>query len=193
MLSLNYTLYHLHYLTSSTYQIDGWPMDHAVLFPFLLLFSYPRCHVMGWLVTSHHTTWSGTYYSFTSDEPCAHFLIYHLYLSHLYLLHIQGSFSPRFLTNKFVQPDHLTLPHVIPSPHLVPSYHLVLLYCPGPSYCLILSPCPTLHHSFSISTYSPTTESSLSHQEITLYSLIAPSEPHWTHASIKLYGSLFLI
>ena len=30
-------------------------------------------------------TWSGTYYSFTLDEPCACFLVYHLYLTCLYL------------------------------------------------------------------------------------------------------------
>ena len=47
------------------------------------------------------TTWSGTFYNFTSDEPYAHFLVCHSYLTCLYLpftpdrrvrqLHIQVS------------------------------------------------------------------------------------------------------
>ena len=37
-----------------------------------------------WPITSPHTAWSGTYYSFALDEPYAHFLVYHLYLTCLY-------------------------------------------------------------------------------------------------------------
>ena len=36
-------------------------------------------------ITNPCTMWSGTYYSFASDEPYAHFLVDHLYLTYLYL------------------------------------------------------------------------------------------------------------
>ena len=36
-------------------------------------------------ITSPCTAWSGTYYNFTSDEPYAHFLVFHSYLTCLYL------------------------------------------------------------------------------------------------------------
>ena len=35
-------------------------------------------------ITSPHTAWSGTFYNFTLDEPYAHFLVYHSYLTCLY-------------------------------------------------------------------------------------------------------------
>ena len=51
-------------------------------------------------ITNHHATQSGTYYSFTFDEPCACFLVYHLYLTCLYLPFSQRVFpiwvSPSF-------------------------------------------------------------------------------------------------
>ena len=48
-------------------------------------FSYFMCPPMAQPITNHCTTQSGTYYTFTLDEPCAHFLVYHLYLTCLYL------------------------------------------------------------------------------------------------------------
>ena len=89
-------------------------------------------------IMSHCATWSGTYCSFASDEPCANFLDYHSYLAHLYLPFTRYKFPPEFRLGKFVWPDcfasfssmciHLTL-HI----HLAP-FHVF-----PPSY--IASPC----------------------------------------------------
>ena len=65
---------------------------------------------------------SGTYYSFTLDEPCAHFLVDHLYLTCLYL-----PFTPEresIAYTSFPQLSDLVL-----VPHLA-----------------LHSPCPILHH-----------------------------------------------
>ena len=43
------------------------------------------CPPMVQPITSPHTAWSGTFYNFTSDEPYAHFLVFHSYLTWLYL------------------------------------------------------------------------------------------------------------
>ena len=51
-------------------------------FPFLVTWCTPA---VAQLITSCHVTWSGTYCSFTSDEPCACFLDYHSYLTCLYI------------------------------------------------------------------------------------------------------------
>ena len=55
---------------------------------------------------SHCATWSGTYCSFASDEPCA------LYLTHLYLPfnpdNLRYKFPPEFRLRKSIQPDHFT-------------------------------------------------------------------------------------
>ena len=48
-------------------------------------FSYFMCPTVAQPIMNHCTAGSGTYYSFASDEPCAHFIVYHLYLTCLYL------------------------------------------------------------------------------------------------------------
>ena len=51
-------------------------------------------------IMNHHATQSGTYYTFTLDEPCAHLLAYHSYITCLYLLYCpefyQIEVSPRY-------------------------------------------------------------------------------------------------
>ena len=47
-------------------------------------------------IMNHSAMWSGTYYSFTSDEPCACYLVYQLYLTCLYL-----PFAPEHCLYKF--------------------------------------------------------------------------------------------
>ena len=61
-------------------------------------------------IMNHHTVWSGTYYSFASDEPCAHFLDYHPYLTHLYLPRLpEYKFPPVFRFSVFTSPCTFTL------------------------------------------------------------------------------------
>ena len=82
-------------------------------------------------IMNHHATWSGTYYSFALDEPCAHFLVYHLYLTCLYL-----PFAPENCIYKFADLVH--------SPHLTShSLHPILHHITSQSYCLCL-----LHHTW---------------------------------------------
>ena len=53
---------------------------------FISILSSPNmCPPMARLIMNPHTAWSGTYYSFTLDEPYACFLGFHLYLTCLYL------------------------------------------------------------------------------------------------------------
>ena len=53
---------------------------------FTSILSIPNVHPPTvWPIMSPHTTWSGTLYSFASDEPYALFLVDHLYLTCLYL------------------------------------------------------------------------------------------------------------
>ena len=53
---------------------------------FTSILSNPNmCPPAVWPITSPRTMWTGTYYSFTSDEPYALFLVDHSYLTCLYL------------------------------------------------------------------------------------------------------------
>ena len=63
--------------------VDGHTMYNSHVY--IYIFSYDMCPPIVWPIMNHHATWSGTYYSFTLDEPCACFLVYHLYLTCLYL------------------------------------------------------------------------------------------------------------
>ena len=63
--------------------VDGHMMYDSHVY--ISLFSYDVHPLMVQPIMNHHTVQSGTYYSFASDEPCAHFLDYHEYLAHLYL------------------------------------------------------------------------------------------------------------
>ena len=75
---------------------DGQMIYHShVIFPFLVTWHTPT---VAQPIMSCHTAWSGIYCSFTSDEPCAHFLDYHSYLTHLYLRFFDIQVSPRVQT-----------------------------------------------------------------------------------------------
>ena len=89
-------------------------MDLIVCFSFL---SYPTHYPTAQLIMSHCTTWSGTYCSFTSDEPCAHFLDYHSYLTCLYL--------PFDREYKFPSPDFRP-PFCAFSPSCITLHHLTV-------------------------------------------------------------------
>ena len=103
-----------------------WWTDVLQFTCFISILSSPNVHPpTAWPITNPHATWSGTYYSFTLDEPCAHFLVYHLYLTCLYLPFAESiaytSFPPSFqnlvlvpwLTSHLPHPifHHITLPH----------------------------------------------------------------------------------
>ena len=60
-----------------------WWTDDILFTCYISFLSYLTHPPTAWPITNHCATQSGTYYSFTSYEPCAHFLDYHLYLTHL--------------------------------------------------------------------------------------------------------------
>ena len=88
-------------------------------------FSYFMCPTVAQPIMNHCTAGSGTYYSFASDEPCAHFIVYHLYLTCLYL-----PFAPENCIYKFPQVcrfSAFTSPRLtITSSHFA-SHHLTIL------------------------------------------------------------------
>ena len=104
-------------------------------------------------ITSPHTAWSGTFYSFASDEPYAHFLVYHSYLTCLYLPFTQRrapanylyKFPPEFRFSTY------TSHHTTFTSHHFASHHIA----------------SHLHHPYH-----------LPHLETIPYPQIAPSEPH---------------
>ena len=129
-------------------------MIHIVTFPFLVTQCSPT---MAQLIMRCCTTQSGTCYSFISDEPCAHLLDYHSYLTCLYLpFEPETKFPPEFRQRKFVLPDHFA-----PFP---PTWHHFALHCP--------TALPSL----------PFTNSLLPHPETIPYHLIPPSELHRVYA-----------
>ena len=97
--------------------LDGHMMynSHVYSFPF----SYLMCPPTAQPIMNHHAAQSGTYYSFTLDEPCACFLIYHLYLHDLYLSFAPENciyeFPPVFRFSACASPcpisHHIALPH----------------------------------------------------------------------------------
>ena len=63
-----------------------WWTDVLQFTCFISILSSPNvCPPAAWLIMNPCAAQSGTYYSFTLDEPCAHFLVDHLYLACLYL------------------------------------------------------------------------------------------------------------
>ena len=126
--------------------MDIWCTIHVFTFPFLVT---SCASAMAQPITNHHNMWSGTYYSFTSDELCAHFVVYHVYLSHLYL-----PFKPE---RKF-SPQISDLVCSAWSFHLTPLHTFSLLHTCLASYPL---PC-TISHSL------------LSCQDTVHYPLITP-------------------
>ena len=79
---LCWILYQLLHWTSSPYLMDRWLIVLIATFLFLSYLMHP---IAAWPIISHCPMWSCTYCSFISDEPCACFLDYHLYLTCLYL------------------------------------------------------------------------------------------------------------
>ena len=104
-------------------------------------FSYLMHPPMAQPIMNHCTAQSGTYYSFTSDEPCAHFLVYHLYLTCPYL-----PFAPENCIYK-VPPvcrfSAFTSPHICLTPFHITSHCLAvplsLPVTPYPDHTLIAS------------------------------------------------------
>ena len=81
-------------------------------------------------------TQSGTYYSFASDEPYAHFLVDHLYLTYLYLP-FDTENSPHKFPPEFRLSDYTS--HCIAL-----TLHQVTLHCTAlKSHCLY-----SLHHTW---------------------------------------------
>ena len=108
--------------TSLTYLMDIHMMYDSHVYSFL--FSYLMCPPVAQPIMNHCTTWSGTYYSFTLNELCAHFLDYHLYLTCLYL-----PFAPENCIYKFPPVCRFS---VFKSPHFT-SHHIA-----SQSHCLYL-------------------------------------------------------
>ena len=135
--------------TSLTYLMDIWSMDLIVTFPFLVTSCAP---VVAQPITNHCAAWSGTYYSFASDESCACFLVYHLYITCL-IYHT----TPDYQYTSFPQiSDLVCLPHLAHLPH-------------------------PISHIFPIASYYITVPPSLPVTpclEMIPYLQIAPSEPH---------------
>ena len=103
-------------------------------------------------IMNHHATWSGTYYSFALDEPCACFLVYHLYLTCLYL-----PFAPENCIYKFPQ---------------------VCRFSAFTSPCLTFTSSHFASHHLTILLSLPVTP----HLETIPYPQITPSESHRIYA-----------
>ena len=77
---LHWTLYHLHYWTSFVYQMDRWPMDLAVTFPFLgtsctisfILIPFPPYRFHTVLCNSSWQLPNVPCHGLTSHEPLCH-------------------------------------------------------------------------------------------------------------------------
>ena len=81
-------------------------------------------------ITNPCTAWSGTYYSFTLDEPYAHFLVCHLYQLACIYLSLQRR-ARQFTHMSFPQNSELALTPRITShsPHTI-SHHITLPHNP---------------------------------------------------------------
>ena len=115
----NCTQFHSHLLIWST---------HVLWFTcFISILSIPNvCPPVVWPITNPHTTWSGTFYSFTSDELYAPFLVDHSYLTCLYL-----PFKPHNHPYKFPPEFKLStcaLHHFASHHTASQSYHLYLFH-----------------------------------------------------------------
>ena len=125
-------------------------MDLIVTFPFLVTSCAP---VVAQPITNHCAVWSGTYYSFASDESCACFLVYHLYITCLYLPYHPRlpiyKFPPDFRFSVFAPPCTFASPHFTYFPHCT-------------SYCITVPPSLPVTPCL----------------EMIPYLQIAPSEPH---------------
>ena len=188
-LALNYTIYHFCYQTSFMYQMDRWPMGCTVAFPFLILFSYLMMYpVVGQLVTSHCTAWSGDLLLFHHRWA----LCWIPWLSFIFILPV---FYCRIVNQIDVFPQSSDLGSSLCLIALCP-----LLWCTFTLPCMFTAVCTftSLHFaSFPCLTLPhPTVLLSLPvapYLETVPYLLITPSEPHWAYILIELYCSLFLI
>ena len=132
----SWTHYQLLHQPSFIYLMDIWPMICIVTFPFLVTQCAPLWPDQSQVIMP---CGQGICCCFTTDEPCAWFLDYHLYLTHLSLpYHNNKVFPPDLRLSKFAQPNCLASTCFILSLHFIPLYHLILSYCPGPWYHLVL-------------------------------------------------------
>ena len=95
---------------------------------FISILSIPNVHPPAvWPIMNPCTTWSGTYYSFTLDEPYAHFLVDHSYLTFLYLTFKTITIAhTSFPQNS----DPALMPCIAPhSPHTI-FHHITLPHSP---------------------------------------------------------------
>ena len=115
------------YQTGLAYLMDRWFMIHMF---YISISSYNACPPMAQPIMNCHTTQSGTYYSFSSDKPCAHFLVYHSYTTCLYLPYHprlpEYEFPPVFRFSVSTLPclTHFPCPIV----HCIPPYLPVMPY-----------------------------------------------------------------
>ena len=133
---------HLHFIRPASLI---WWTDVLQFTGFISILSSPMCLPAAWSIMNPHATWSGTYYSFALNEPCACFLVCHLYLTCLYLPFNKDNclyeFSPVFRLSACTSP-HLTF--TLP--------HFTLHHTASQSCCLYL-----LHHTWNIyyTTWNP--------------------------------------
>ena len=96
---------------------------------FISILSIPNvCPPVVWPITNPCTTQSGTYYSFTSDEPYPHFLVCHSYLTCLYLPFAPEK-SQRIAHTSFPQHSELVLMPCITSHSSHTFSHCITLPC----------------------------------------------------------------
>ena len=160
---LHWTLYHLHYWTSFVYQMDRWPMDLAVTFPFLgtsctisfILIPFPPYHFHTVLCNSSWQSPNVPCHGLTSHEPLCHvvrdLLLVHLrwalcsisWLSFIFKLPVftvqqERYFPTEFRLSKYVQPDQFTAPHLASYPHCALYPHIASYLCVTP---YLIPPC----------------------------------------------------
>ena len=113
-------------------------------------------------ITNHCTAWSGTYYSFTLDEPYAHFLVCHLYQLACIYLSLQRR-ARQFTHMSFPQNSELALTPCITSHSLHTFLHCITLPCNPTVFTLLhtwrqsLSPRlhPQSHIGFMLRSLAP--------------------------------------
>ena len=106
-------------------------------------------------ITNHCTMWSGTYYIFASDEPCAHFLVYHSYITCLYVpYHPRRRRLPEIQVSPNFRLSTFALPHICLAPFCIALHHLAshcpYLLCHAQRQSLALRSHPQSHIEFML-------------------------------------------
>ena len=126
---------------ATTHSLIWW--THVLWFTcFISILSIPNMRPpMVWPIMSPGTPWSGTFYSFTLDEPYAPFLVDHSYLTCLYLPFDTHNFNHM----SFPQNSNLAVtPHItLCSPHTI-SHCITLPWNPT-IFTLLHDPLPPDH------------------------------------------------